>query len=417
VTSSPFSPRFPSLKRLSAHSVQSKSKHNSFQFSPEHIASVSATTIHHHYDYASPSLNAKQKLSLKQCCLSKTLSTGGNAEQQNQDGATSIDAFQTRPLPPLPESLPVSPQYYILQEEEEEEEHDSPFKTHNLLDNSLDTNRRALLNRAHNNAKLLNFEELERRLKKNSSQPELYMIDFTSTRKNTLSEFRKHKSAYKTRTKEMRGATRAACGIIRRRSNSMDDRLSEASLKRRRKHVRRSRSLDNLDTFTVNELYTDNKIYEEVSDDLKRAVDHQQKLPETTIYDRPWSSFSMRGMLSPRDGGMTVSTNTIYASVVKGENTYARITDIPEVVHRLNIQKRPMPPTPTLLDLCFLKQNPTVQANECGHRGRGGGHLSGHSPSFRSNVSGSSGAYAKIPDVVLDTTRHVSSSRFSWGRR
>ena len=122
----------------------------------------------------------------------------------------------------------------------------------------------------------------------------------------------------------------------------------------------------------------------------------------------------MRGMLSPRDGGMTVSTNTIYGTV-KGENTYARITDIPEVAHRLNIQRRPMPPTPTLLDLCFLKQNPAMQNNEGMDSRQGGRNICGQFPSFHSNVSGSSGAYAKIPDVVLDTKKY--SSRYSWTKR
>ncbi|XP_066934661.1 uncharacterized protein [Clytia hemisphaerica] len=357
--SSPFSPQ-RSSKRAS-------SKHNSVHFSPDRVSS--------------PSLKAKQALQ-KIKCLTKTLSASGTTP----DNKPTVENFQARPLPPLP----TSPEF-VLQE-------DSPFKIHSLFDTSLDEQR----HNSHGETKAkLKLEDLERRLQKNSSQQDLYLIDFTSKRKNTLSEFRKHKSTYKNRAKEI-----SMFEMLRNRSSSIDERLSEASLKRQRTRVRRSRSLDDLDNVTVNEIYVDIKTYEEVPEEMQKQTPLKEPYDSNRV-----TEYSPRdgglAMMSPRDGGMTVSTNTIYGTI-KGENAYARITDLPAVANRLAIQNRPMPPTPTLLDLCFMKQNPALPPhqqnkkpkNHIYQRANRGRPLSQQFPSFRSSISGTSGPYAKINDVM-----------------
>ena len=316
---------------------------------------------------------------------------------------------------------------------------------HSLFNASLDEQCRV----SHGETKTkLRYDELENYLQKNSSHPDLvYSIDFTSKRKNTLSEFRKHRSTYNNKNRrKIVAAEVTRTYLTRKRSSSIDERLSQASLNRKRKQSRRSRSMEDLlDNVTVNQLYVD--IKETVPDNLKKKQQKPRpKKPPRLFYDSYRAQSSIQEMWSPRDGGMTVSTNTLYGTE-KSENEYARITDLPEVAQKLNIQRRPMPPTTTLLDMCFMKQNPADQRNSliisnldalstppqmtgavnnyeaCHHyhtpvlNGRENGgemtaehynnmrmkrHFSSQFPSFRSSVSASSGAYAKIPDLVAN---------------
>lgn len=316
---------------------------------------------------------------------------------------------------------------------------------HGLFNASLDEQCRV----SHGETKTkLRYDELENYLQKNSSHPDLvYSVDFTSKRKNTLSEFRKHRSTYNNKNRRKVVAAEVTRNYLtRQRSSSIDERLSEASLNRKRKQTRRSRSMEDLlDNVTVNQLYVDIKAaYETVPDNLQKKQKPRPKKPPRLFYESYRAQNSFQEMYSPRDGGMTVSTNTLYGPV-KCENEYARITDLPEVVaQKLINQKRSMPSTATLLDMCFMKQNPADQRNSliisnmdalstpltpgvvsnyktCHYhtpllKGEKGGdtehyhnmgmkrNFSSQFPSFRrSSVSGSSGGvYAKIPDLVTN---------------
>ena len=430
---SPFFPRFSNFDTRQSNATttptpsNSSSKnnnatHNIFNFSPERTKS--------------PSLKAKMAFQ-KIRCLTKTAvssfyetpDSSNNTDSKTGEG----EDFQTRPLPPLPTSSE-----FNLQQK-------SPFKVHSLFNTSLDEQCQA----SHGETKTkLKYEELEQYLQRNSSHSDLlYAVDFTSKRKNTVSEFRKHRSTYNKNRRQVVAAQVTRAYLARQRSSSIDERLSQTSLNRKGNLTRRSRSLDDLlDNITVNQIYVDIKTaYETVPDNLRRKQQKPRpKKPPRLFYESYRAQNSFQEMCSPRDGGMTVSTNTLYGTV-KGENEYALITDLPEVAKKLNIQKRPMPPTPTLLDMCFMRRSPATEKNslikgnvnalrtpitgavganpneDCHyhapvlldhsgdvptgnedhyHNIRVRRHLSVQFPSFRSNISGSSGAYAKIPDLM-----------------
>lgn len=350
----------------------------------------------------SPSLKAKMALKRIRCLATRTVSINSPTTTDNYEkntsknvssskrGASATEDFQTRPLPPLP----ISPEFQNHHHRQNQyHPQDSPFRMHSLFNTSLDASFHSSSNTSTSKLK---YQELEDYLQKNSSHPDLLScsVDFTSKRKNTLSEFRKHRSTYNNKNRRKYVATelqklhennRIGNLLARQRSNSIDERFSEASLKRKRKQTRRSRSMDDLlDNVTVNQLYVDIKsvtmattAYEEVPENLKQHRHQEQqkqrpKKPPRLFYESYHSHCNQQRqqeMWSPRDGGLTVSTNTL----IGGENEYARITDLPppslssstllegapDLSHKqVNIQQRPMPPTPTLLDMCFMKQNP-----------------------------------------------------------
>ena len=309
-------------------------------------------------------------------------------DQQNQkdtfkERCKYFKEFQTRPLPPLP----TSPKYGSSNGP-------SLFQVEKALNYSFDDYCKAPLGESE---AIIDFEKMERHFSNNSSRESMYLIDYNSKRLNTFSEFRKHRSTI-SKTKQRNFPT-----IKRNRSNSMEDRnLAYNNNEEKMQDFRRSYSLDNLDESNKNNAYIDIRSCEELTHD------QFQETCDSYLTD---STFT-----SPRDGGITSFTSLYNIADHEGENMYAKIPELPVRNEKIqNIQRRRLPPVPTLLDTCFMNQNPaTMIENHIYQRASilninsllksnyekddESEHLTGQLHSFRSTYSNASGQYAKIPE-------------------
>ena len=316
--------------------------------------------------------------------LTRTMPYTGS--QDRDDRIAKLKAFRCRPLPPLPTLSQIM-------------NSDSPFHHNILHDNKGKSNRNHIVTTSEANI-AADFEQMKNRLLNNSHE-NLHFIDYRSNRKNTLSEFRKHKSTIK-----FQSATNRNNSLRAFRSNSLDDEfLSVNTTKSQQKVMRRSRSLDILDeNITINELYIELQNFDDAfivgKNHDKSKLPYDANRRESTLQKDEQNYKSI-----------TEESDSLHktSNLQKHESMYAKIPDLP-IDYKIDIQKRPMPVPNELqtkstekehiyqrasildidIDLPYKTSNNKIKATR---------HLSDQLASFCSISSAGSGQYAKIPET------------------